>query len=60
MSLYTEKYIHSNDSTELHIYGNVVKRVEALAKKGKHTTFYQYPMFEWAQVIPIMYAMTQN
>ena len=60
MSMYTVKYIHSNDWVESHIDDEVVKRVEELAKIEKQPTFDQYTMFEWAPIIPILENMIGN
>ena len=59
MLLYTGKEIHSNDWVEFPICDEVVKIVEGLANIEK-STFYQYPMFEWATGIPILDYMTRN
>ena len=60
MMLYTGKEIHIDDWVELPIDGDVIKRVEDLAKIEKRPTFDQYPMFEWAPGIPIMDDMTEH
>ena len=60
ISLYTAKYIHSDNWVELPIEKDVVKRVEELAKIEKQPAFDQYQMFEWSPRIPIMDNMTSN
>ena len=53
--IYSCHYIHSDNWMELSIDENFVKRIEEPDKKEKQPTFDQYPMFEWAKVIPTMY-----
>ena len=60
MSLYSRKEIHSDDWVEFLIKYKVVKRVEEISKIEKKSTFYQYPMFQWAPGIPIRGDMTGN
>ena len=60
MSLYSRKEIHSDDWVEFLIKYKVVKRVEEISKIEKKSTFYQYPMFQWAPGIPVLGDMKGN